>query len=29
VPLRTGVALRGRTGFVAQWPARSGTRALL
>ncbi|MBL6077162.1 type VI secretion system baseplate subunit TssF [Belnapia sp. T18] len=27
--VRTGVALRGRTGTVAQWPARSGTRSLL
>lgn len=27
--VRTAVALRGRGGMVAQWPARSGTRTLL
>ena len=27
--VRTGVALRGRSGQVARWPARSGTRTLL
>ncbi|MBL6456909.1 type VI secretion system baseplate subunit TssF [Belnapia sp. T6] len=27
--VRTSVALRGRSGYAARWPARSGTRALL
>lgn len=27
--VRTGVALRGRSGLAARWPARSGTRTLL
>ena len=27
--VRTSVQLRGRSGVVASWPARSGTRVLL